>query len=147
MYSRILVPTDGSQLSDRAVKEAARLARSIGATLTLFYAAPAYRMPQPGFEGAALQNIVTPERYRRSMRAHARRLLDAAARKAGGTVTRQLCDFSDLPHEAIIAAARKQKCDLIVMASHGWRGLKGLLLGSETHKVLTHSALPVLVIR
>ena len=71
MYSKILVPTDGSQLSDRAVREAAKLARSTGATLTLFHAAPAYRMPTLTYEGAMLQNIVTPERYKRSMRAHA----------------------------------------------------------------------------
>ncbi len=147
MYSKILVPTDGSQLSDRAVREAANLARSTGATLTLFHAAPAYRMPTLTYEGAMLRNIVTPERYKRSMRAHAKRLLDKAARKAGGTVTR--CDFAfnDLPYEAIVAAARKNRCDLIVMASHGWHGLKGLLLGSETHKVLTHSRIPVLVVR
>ena len=147
MYTKILVPTDGSQLSDRAVKEAASLARNLGATLTLFYAAPAYRMPSLSYEGAMLQNVVTPERYKRSMRAHANRLLDAAARKGGGTVTRRVCDFSDLPSEAIVAAARKNKCDLIVMASHGWRGVKGFLLGSETHKVLTHSRIPVLVVR
>ncbi len=147
MYSKILVPTDGPHLSHRAFKEAASLARAVGATLTLFYAAPTYRLPSVGFEGAMMQNVVTPERYRRSMRAHARRLLDAAARKAGGTVVRRACDFSDQPYDAIIAAARKNKCDLIVMASHGWRGLKGLLLGSETHKVLTHSRIPVLVVR
>jgi len=147
MYSKILVPTDGSTLSDRAVREAAKLARTTGATLTLFHAAPAYRMPTLTYEGAMLRNIVTPERYKRSMRAHARRLLDKAARKAGGTVTRQDVDFSDLPYEAIVDAARRNKCDLIVMASHGWRGLKGLLLGSETHKVLTHSRIPVLVVR
>lgn len=147
MYERILVPTDGSQLSDRAIKEAATLARALGATLTLFYAASAYRMPTSLAEGAALQYFVTPQRYRRSMRAHAKRLLDAAARKASGTVARQVCDFNDQPYQAIIDAARKNKCDLIVMASHGWRGLKGLLLGSETHKVLTHSRIPVLVVR
>ena len=147
MYSKILVPTDGSQLSDRAVREAAKLARSVGATLTLFHAAPAYRMPTLTYEGAMLRNIVTPERYERSMRAHAKRLLDKAARKAGGTVTRRDFALSDMPYEAIVAAARKNRCDLIVMASHGWRGLKGLLLGSETHKVLTHSRIPVLVVR
>ena len=147
MYRRILVPIDGSQLSDRAVKEATALAKSVGAVLTLFYAAPAYRMPVAYSEGAILQHIVPPERYKRSMRAHAKRLLAAAARKAGGTASRQLCDFSDLPYDAIIKAARKDRCDLIVMASHGWRGLKGLLLGSETHKVLTHSRIPVLVVR
>ena len=147
MYLRILVPIDGSQLSERAVKEASNLARTVGATLTLFYAAPAYRPPLSYSEGAVLQHFVTPERYRRSMRAHARKLLDTAARRAGGTVTRQICDFSDQPSAAIIAAARKARCDLIVMASHGWRGLKGLLLGSETHKVLTHSRIPVLVVR
>jgi nucleotide-binding universal stress UspA family protein len=147
MYTKILVPTDGSQLSDRALSEAGQLARTLGATLTLFYAAPAYRMPVATFEGAMVQNVMTPERYRRTMRAHARRLLDKAARKAGGTVTRQACEFSDQPYEAIIAAAKKNRCDLIVMASHGWRGLKGLVLGSETHKVLTHSRIPVLVVR
>jgi nucleotide-binding universal stress UspA family protein len=147
MYSRILVPTDGSQLSNRALREAGELARAVGATLTLFYAAPAYRMPVSTFEGVMAQNVVTPERYRRSMRAHARRLLDAAARRASGTVVRRVCEFSDQPYEAIIAAAKKNRCDLIVMASHGWRGLKGLVLGSETHKVLTHSRIPVLVVR
>lgn len=147
MYTRILVPTDGSQLSERALREAGALARATGATLTLFYAAPAYRMPALTFEGAMVENVITPQRYRRTMRAHARRLLDAAARKASGTVTRRVCEFSDQPYEAIIAAARKNRCDLIVMASHGWRGLKGFLLGSETHKVLTHSRIPVLVVR
>jgi len=146
MYSRILVPTDGSRLAERAVKEAAMLARTAGATLTLFYAAPTYR-PPASYEGAVLQQFVTPERYKRSVRAHAKRLLDAAARKAGGTVTKAAYEFNDRPYEAIISAARKHRCDLVVMASHGWRGLKGLVLGSETHKVLTHSKIPVLVVR
>ena len=147
MYRRILVPIDGSQLADRAVKEAAVLAQAVGAKITLLYAAPAYRTPVSYSEGALLQHVVTPERYKRSMKAHARRLLEAASRKAKGAATRQLCEFNDLPYEAIIKAARKHRCDLIVMASHGWRGLKGLLLGSETHKVLTHSRIPVLVVR
>jgi nucleotide-binding universal stress UspA family protein len=147
MYSRILVPTDGSTLSERAVKEASQLAREVGATLTLFHVAPLYRVPVSLNEGAIMQNFIPPERYKRSMRAHARRMLDAAARKAGGTVTRRACEFSDQPYDAIIGAARKYKCDLIVMASHGWRGLKGLVLGSETQKVLTHSKIPVLVVR
>lgn len=146
MYARIFVPTDGSLLADRAVKEASTLARTIGARLTLFYAAPEYRIP-PYFEGSTLRNYVTPEGYRRKLRAHAHKLLDSAARRAGGTVTRRICEFSDRPYEAIVAAARKNRADLIVMASHGWRGLKGLLLGSETHKVLTHSKIPVLVVR
>ena len=147
MYTKILVPTDGSQLSDRALREAGQLARTLGATLTLFYAAPAYRTPVATFEGSMVHNVMTPQRYRITMRAHARRLLDAAARKAGGTVTQRVCEFSDQPYEAIISAAKKNRCGLIVMASHGWRGLKGLLLGSETHKVLTHSRIPVLVVR
>src|SRR5262245_13314162 len=107
MYTRILVPTDGSQLSERALREAGELARATGGTLTLFYAAPAYRMPTASFEGAMVQNVITPERYRRTMRAHARRLLDGASRKTGGTVTRRVCEFSDQPYEAIIAAAKK----------------------------------------
>ena len=146
MYARIFVPTDGSQLADRAVKEASTLARTIGATLTLFYAAPEYRLPAY-YEGTAVRSYVPPETYRRRMRSHAHKLLDGAARRAGGTVTRKVCEFSDRPYEAIIAAARKNRADLIVMASHGWRGLKGLILGSETHKVLTHSRIPVLVVR
>jgi nucleotide-binding universal stress UspA family protein len=147
MYSRILVPIDGSPLSERAVREASQVARSMGATLTLFYAAPEYRLPMATFEGAMVQNVVSPQRYRKSMRAHARRLLDTAARKAGGTAAGRVCEFSDHPWQAIIATARKRRSDLIVMASHGWRGLKGVLLGSETHKVLTHSRIPVLVVR
>ena len=147
MYRRILVPIDGSQLSDRAVREAAALARSVGAKIALLYAAPAYRMPVTYSEGAVLQNFVSPERYKRSMKAHSRRLLDAAAKKANGAATQRLCEFNYQPYDAIIKAARKNRCDLIVMASHGWRGLKGLLLGSETHKVLTHSRVPVLVVR
>ena len=147
MYRRILVPIDGSQLSDRAVQEAAALAKSVGAKIALLYAAPVYRMPVAYSEGAILQHFVPPERYKRSMQAHARRLLDAAEKKAKGAVRQKLCEFNDLPYEAIIKAARKHRCDLIVMASHGWRGLKGLLLGSETHKVLTHSRVPVLVVR
>jgi nucleotide-binding universal stress UspA family protein len=147
MYARILVPTDGSQLAQRAVKEAATLARTAGATLTLFYAAPSYRPPVSYSEGALLQHYVTPESYRRDVRAHAHKLLDGAARRAGGTVTKKICEFSDQPYEAIIAAAKKHRSDLIVMASHGWRGLKGLVLGSETQKVLTHTKIPVLVVR
>jgi nucleotide-binding universal stress UspA family protein len=147
VYERILVPTDGSLLADRAVKEAAMLARTIGATLTLFHVAPNYRPPIYAEGMVVPQYYLTPESHRRGMRAHAHRLLDSAARRAGGTVTRRICEFSDQPHEAIIAAARKQRSDLIVMASHGWSGLKGLLLGGETQKVLTHSRVPVLVVR
>ena len=147
MYRRILVPIDGSQLSDRAVREATALARSVGAKIALLYAAPAYRAPASYSEGAILQYFVPPERYKRGMQAHARRLLESAPKKANGAAKQQLCEFNDQPYEAIIKAARKNRCDLIVMASHGWRGLKGLLLGSETHKVLTHSRVPVLVVR
>src|SRR5262245_47791818 len=118
MYARILVPTDGSPLAARAVKEAATLARNVGATLTLFYAAPAYHPPMYG-EGAVLEGYPTPEGHRRAMRALAHKLLDGAARRAGGTVAGKVWEFSDRPYEAIIAAAKKNRAELIVMASHG----------------------------
>ncbi len=147
MYQRILVPVDGSKLSHSAVKEAAALAKAVGGRLTLFYAAPAYQMPVGGVEGGMLQHYVSPQRYKRDVSARARRLLASAERNAGGVPADGAFEFSDRPYDAIAKAAARKKCDLIVMASHGWRGLKGLLLGSETHKVLTHSRIPVLVVR
>ncbi len=148
MYKNILVPTDGSKLSAKAIKTAISIATPLGARITGFYAMPEYPA-QVYAEGASFTGVVTPGQFLAEQKAVADRILGEltrAAKKAGITadcVTVQ----KRSPYEAIIATANKKKCDLIVMASHGRRGLSSLLLGSETQKVLTHSKIPVLIVR
>jgi nucleotide-binding universal stress UspA family protein len=149
MYKRILVSTDGSELSDAAIKEAAKLAKESGAKLVLFHAAPHYHL-SPLSEGFSAPGR-TDERTLASeaMEAEAERILASAAKNVNlaGVALEQQFTVSNLPYEAIIEAAKKFQCELIVMASHGRRGLAGVLLGSETQKVLTHATIPVLVVR
>jgi nucleotide-binding universal stress UspA family protein len=145
MYKHILVPTDGSKLSDAAVKEAVGLAKLLDAKVTLLHVVPEQIWPVYAESAVLIENY-----SRNEMRAESKRqaevLLEKAAKKAGVAVnTVQM--FSDVPYEAIIKTATKQKCDLIVMSSHGRKGFAGFLLGSETQKVLTHSKVPVLVVR
>ncbi len=145
MYQHILVPTDGSKLSDAAVKEAVGLAKLLDAKVTLLHVVPEKIWPVYAESAVLIENY-----SRNEMRAESKRqaevLLEKAAKKAGVAVnTVQM--FSDVPYEAIIKTATKQKCDLIVMSSHGRKGFAGFLLGSETQKVLTHSKVPVLVVR
>ncbi|MCA1855216.1 universal stress protein [Massilia oculi] len=145
MYKRILLPTDGSDASRRATLSAIDFARSIGAELVAMTATPEFHTLST--DSDMLEQ--TPEGYAQTSQARGQRLLDevlAAARDAGVPCT-GVQVASDEPYEAIIASARQHMCDLIVMASHGRRGIKGLLLGSETQKVLVHSAIPVLVHR
>lgn len=145
LYRRILLPTDGSEASQRAILAGVDFAREIGADVVGLTATPTFRVlsTDPDMIGD------TTEQYAGASRERGRRLLDdveAAAREAG--VACQLEQtVSDEPWQAIIDTARRFGCDLIVMASHGRRGLSGLLLGSETQKVLVHSAIPVLVHR
>ena len=145
MYKHILVPTDGSKLSDRAIKEAVRLAAALGAKVTLLHAAPAQIWPMYA-ESAVVMATYSAKGLREETRARAGELLAKAARRAGGAVGTEMV-LTDLPYDAIVKTAARLKCDLIVMASHGRRGVAGLLLGSETHRVLTHSKVPVLVVR
>jgi len=148
MFKRILLPTDGSKLSQRAALKAIALAAEQGASLTFLHVLPELRV-------VADESFVMPmgvelqRRYDREAKAGARTMLDALAARAAAAGVEQeaLVIKGELPFEAIIATAKKRKCDLIVMASHGRRGLSGLLLGSETTKVLTHSKIPVLVVR
>lgn len=148
MFKRILLPTDGSKLSQRAALKAIALAAEQGANLTFVHVLPELRV-------VADESFVMPmgvelqRRYDREAKAGARTMLDALAARAeaAGVPHEALVIKGELPFEAIIATAKKRKCDLIVMASHGRRGLSGLLLGSETTKVLTHSRIPVLVVR
>ena len=149
MYKHILVSTDGSKLSLKAAKEAATLAARLKAKLTAVYVSAPF-MPTVYSEGMLINKLdVLQEAYLKTVRADAARALaQVEAASAAAKVKCAVVHVSgDQPWEGILAAAKKGKCDLIVMASHGRRGLAGLLLGSETTKVLTHSKVPVLVCR
>ncbi len=147
MFKHILVPTDGSELSVKAAKQAVKLAKTLGAKITGFYAAPDYSSTYYG-DGYILR-APSAKAQAESAQKQARKCLSVIEVEA--EVEKVPCEVfhvvSDSPYEAIIDAAKKKKCDLIFMASHGRRGLSGLVLGSETQKVLVHSKIPVLVCR
>ena len=147
MYRNILVATDGSPLSTKAITHAIALARALGAKLTGFYASPDY--PLPAYADGVMYEAVSPREYASTCKKQADRILSAVGvkAKAAGIRFTAVHAIAAAPWEAILAAARKEKCDAIVMASHGRRGVSALLLGSETQKVLTHSKLPVIVVR
>lgn len=147
MFKHLLVPTDGSELSESTVNRAVTFAQEAGARITFFYAQPDFPMPIYG-EGALI-DPTTPEQFARAAAQEADQILSKAiqcAESQGVTASRHTV-VSEVPYQAIIDAARGKECDLIFMASHGRRGIASLLLGSETHKVLTHSTIPVLVYR
>jgi len=147
MFKHILVPTDGSALSDSTVARAVSFAKETGARITFFYSQPDFPMPIYG-EGALI-DPTTPEQFAKSASAEAEAILSKArgAAEADGVACDSDTAVNEVPYEAIIDAADRHGCDLIFMASHGRRGIAGLLLGSETQKVLTHSKTPVLVYR
>ena len=147
MFKHILVPTDGSTLSLRAAKNAVRFAKVHGARITAFYAAPEYH---PNIAGDYLPaNFVPLGVFQAQVKKTAAKYLGQVEKLAevGGVACAGVYVTNDLPYEAIIKAAKERKCDLIFMASHGRSGIAGLLIGSETTKVLTHCKLPVLVYR
>jgi nucleotide-binding universal stress UspA family protein len=147
MYKNLLVPTDGSKLSDKAVAHAIGLAQALKAKIVAFYAAPDY--PLPAYADGVVYEPVSRKEYAKLAAADADKILSAAAAKAkaAGIECQTTYTIAAAPWEAILAAAKKHKCDAIVMASHGRRGVSALLLGSETQKVLTHGKLPVIVVR
>jgi nucleotide-binding universal stress UspA family protein len=147
MFKHVLVPTDGSELSEATVNRAISFAQDAGARITFFYAQPDFPMPIYG-EGALI-DPTTPEQFAQSAAQEAARILDSAKGKADavGVVCNTDTQINEIPYEAVIDAAERHGCDLIFMASHGRRGLASLLLGSETQKVLTHTRIPVLVYR
>lgn len=147
MFKHFLVPTDGSQLSLNAVQHAVSLAKEVGAKITFFFSKPDY--PVAFYGEGALIDPTTPEKFAEIADRQAKEILVQAEQmaKAAGVSFASASEVSDIPYEAIIQAAEKAGCDLIFMASHGRRGISGLLLGSETQKVLTHSKIPVLVYR
>lgn len=147
MFKHILVPTDGSQLSTDTVKRAISFAKEAGAKITFFFAKPDY--PVAFYGEGALIDPTTPEKFAEMADRQASEILAACEglAKAEGVACGVLATTNEVPYEAIIDAAERSGCDLIFMASHGRRGISGLLLGSETQKVLTHSKVPVLVYR
>jgi nucleotide-binding universal stress UspA family protein len=145
MFKHILLPTDGSKLSEGAIFRGIELARQVGASVTGLYVAPdfhilAYRLASIEDNKAefAIDRAETATRYLDFISRIA-----AEARVPCDTVT----EVSDHPYQVICRVVEKAGCDLIVMASHGRRGVVGLLLGSETQRVLTHTRVPVMVWR
>lgn len=147
MYKRILVTTDGSSLSKKAVTNAIQLAATCGAELVAMKVVPRY--PQTYFEGSIPLSSDEVGRIEKQWQDAAMANLSAVqkAADAKGVACKTVTIKSDVVSDAIIAAAKKHKADLIVMASHGRKGIKRILLGSETQQVLTHSHTPVLVLR
>ncbi len=145
MYKKILVPTDGSELSEQAAKAAIDFAKlchadivalSVAEPYPLMPAAEAAMVVDTGFEAETLQAMAQE---------NADKVAQAAS--AAGLNCKALTVFSVLPHEEIIRTADEQGCDLIFMASHGRRGLSKLLAGSVTQHVLAYSSIPVMVLR
>lgn len=148
MYKSILVPTDGSKLSTKAVKQAIKFAKAIGAKVTVLNVMPEYQMVME--EGFFIPTVMPlKKQFERETAARSKAMLDTVRAEAGtaGVQCEGVSVISGSPWDAIIKQAAKGKCDLIMMASHGRKGLQGLLLGSETTKVLVHSKIPVLVLR
>lgn len=148
MFHHLLVPTDGSELSDLAVRRAISLAQASGAKITFFYARPNTAASLHG-ETALLRSI-DPSLLKKAVHDKAQGILakaESLAKAAGITFDSLSSASNGEPYEGIIATALDKGCDLILMASHGHHGIKGLLVGSQTQKVLTHSTLPVLVYR
>ena len=147
MFKNILIPTDGSPLSQKAVVQGVALAKSVGAKVTAFFAAPpatpiVYRDHLP-------VGYATPGDREEMIRKTAAKYLgfvERAAKKAGISCE-SVHVTSDYPEEGILKVAQKKKCDLIVMATHGQGGLRGMFIGSVTQKVLNQAKIPVMVFR
>lgn len=146
MFHHILVPTDGSDFSNKAVSTAARLAHALHAKLLLLHVRSPIESPHH-VEGGALSHL-GGKVVMQEIEGEERKLLDAALAIATADGAEAETAFVDgySTYDAIVRIAREQHCDLIVMASHGRRGLTSLLLGSETQKVQAHTAIPVLVV-
>lgn len=148
MYKHILVPTDGSPLSLKAVKEATALARKLDAKITALYVSAPF-MPPASETLLTRQLGALQDAYQKGVDEAAGKALDEVKAAAGAEqVTFEAVHATcDQPWDEIIRTVKSRDCDLVVMASHGRRGLAGVVLGSETVKVLTHSKTPVLVCR
>jgi nucleotide-binding universal stress UspA family protein len=147
MFKNILVPTDGSPLSLRAIKRAVQLAKEQNARVTGFWVGPEWQSSTRG--DSSLTGFVSPSQHSAAVKEQAERVLGPVRKAAAAAGVQCMCLHAEgtYPYEKIVKTADKHGCDLIVMASHGRRGISKLLLGSETAKVLAHSAIPVMVCR
>jgi nucleotide-binding universal stress UspA family protein len=148
VYKHILLPTDGSKLAAKGFKAGVKLAKALGARVTGVYVIAPYMPPMYG-EGVVYVPGLSPQDYKKHSERAAKKALAAVEIEASTARVRCATRFVTAahPYEGILRAARAAKCDAIAMASHGRGGLSGLLLGSETTRVLAHSKLPVLVTR
>lgn len=147
MFRNILVPTDGSALSRKGIRKAVALAKITGARITGFHVAPSYKFNV--YADYVPPDFILPRDYQARARKVAARHLEAVKKEcaAAGVKCETFFTCSDFAADAIVKAAKKYKCDLIAMASHGRSGFTKLLLGSETTKVLSATSIPVLVLR
>ncbi len=147
MFKHILIPTDGSPVSTKAARAAVRLAARLGARVTIYHAIEDWQ-PQVYGEGYGI-DLKTFQAFERAAHESGARQLAAVAKlaDAAGVRSSRLVEKTRTPYEGIVAAARKGKCDLIFIASHGRRGVAKLMMGSVTQKVLAHATVPVLVYR
>lgn len=145
MYKHILLPTDGSELSERAARDGVHFAKSIGAQLTALHTTPLF-YPTEFQTSNAPEHAEQHEKQSKKDAQRALNVIEQMARDADVACT-AVHRMSERPWEEIINLAAAQGCDVIFMASHGRRGVSALLIGSETNKVLTHSKIPVLVWR
>lgn len=149
MFKHILVPTDGSPLSDEAAARAIALAQTTGARLTIFNTSAEAPFPVTNFGEDGRYDPAKAEAFAQGAAAHGQAIVAAllAQAQAAGVPAEAVVEPGAAPGEAIIRVAESRGCDLIVMASHARSGLSALLLGSETQTVLTHCKIPVLVFR
>jgi nucleotide-binding universal stress UspA family protein len=148
MYKHLLLATDGSELADKGVRHGLALAKALGARVsacTVSEFVPALTLAMQAEVGASISDAD----IRRAADAEARKILDAVCRSAAadGVQCETVHVFDRLPADAILEVAASRSCDLIVMASHGRRGLPRLLLGSQAFEVVTRATVPVLVVR
>jgi len=146
MYRHILIPTDGSELAEHAVANGLALAKSLGAKVSIIVVEQPFDWLSVS-ETTGRQISEESAKHTEQIKKHATSVLNRAAdaAKQAGVSCDTIQVENEQPYQAIIAAAKNQGCDLIVMASHGRSGLAGVLLGSVTNKVLTHTKTPVLV--
>jgi nucleotide-binding universal stress UspA family protein len=147
MFKHILIPTDGSMLSEEAVTRGLEFAKSLDARVTGFFAIPEY--PRAAYTDWESPDTMPEERYKLHWQDAAKHVLGRVRERASsfGVPCNTVYESDYEPYQGIIRTAEAHGCDLIFMASHGRHGLEALLLGSETQKVLTHTKIPVLVYR
>jgi nucleotide-binding universal stress UspA family protein len=145
MFKHLLVPVDGSDTSKKSLKKVAQLAKTDGAAVTLVYVSDS--LPPMVYSDSTLGYGITQKDHQKACDAYAKDVFKKATIALGTTIKAKTLHISHSNlSEGILDGAKKSKADVIVMASHKRTGIKGLLLGSETHEVIVHSKLPVLVL-